>query len=229
VAEHALMLMLMCAKQAVVVDRMTRMADWAKNRWQDMSELHGKTLGIVGVGNIGRRVARMAAALGMRVVGYDKYVDAAELRNRGVEPMPDLGSVLRAADVVTCHTPHTPETHHMIDAGAIAQMKDGAIFINTSRGKVQDEDALLAALQSGKLRAAGIDVFEDEPVSSDNRLLQLDNVVVSSHIAGVTAESMRAMALQVTAEMLRVIRGERPYVLANPALWPKLGHLKESA
>jgi D-3-phosphoglycerate dehydrogenase len=226
VAEHALMLMLMCAKRAVVVDRMTRMADWAKNRWEGMNELSGKTLGIVGVGNIGRRVARMGAALGMRVIGYDRYVDDAELRNRGVEPMADLASVLRSADVVTCHTPHTPETHHMIGAAAIAQMKDGVIFINTSRGKVQDEAALLAALEGGKIRAAGLDVFEEEPVSSDNRLLQLDNVVVSSHVAGVTAESMRAMALQVTAEMLRVIRGERPYVLGNPALWPKLSHLK---
>jgi D-3-phosphoglycerate dehydrogenase / 2-oxoglutarate reductase len=227
VAEHALMLMLMCAKQAVVVDRMTRMADWAKNRWQGMSELSGKTLGIVGVGNIGRRVARMAAALGMRVVGYDKYVDAADLRNRGVEPMPDLPSVLRVADVVTCHTPHTAETHHMIDAAAVAQMKHGVIFVNTSRGQVQDEGALLAGLQSGKIRAAGLDVFEEEPVSSDNRLLQLENVVVSSHVAGVTVESMKTMALQVTAEMLRVIRGERPHTLGNPALWPKLGHLKE--
>jgi D-3-phosphoglycerate dehydrogenase / 2-oxoglutarate reductase len=226
VAEHAVMLMLMCAKRAVVVDRMTRMADWAKNRWEGMAEMQGKTLGIVGVGNIGRRVARTASALGMRVVAYDKYVDAAELRSRGVEPMPDLASVLRQADVVTCHTPHTPETHHMIDAAAIAQMKDGAIFVNTSRGKVQDEGALLQALQSGKIASAGLDVFEEEPVSSDNRLLQLDNVVVSSHVAGVTAESMQAMALQVTAEMLRVIRGERPHVLGNPALWPKLGHLR---
>jgi D-3-phosphoglycerate dehydrogenase len=226
VAEHAVMLMLMCAKRAVVVDRMTRLADWAKNRWEGMAEMQGKTLGIVGVGNIGRRVARTASALGMRVVGYDKYVDAAELRSRGVEPMPDLASVLRQADVVTCHTPHTPETHHMIDAAAIAQMKDGAIFVNTSRGKVQDEEALLQALQSGKIASAGLDVFEEEPVSSDNRLLQLDNVVVSSHVAGVTAESMQAMALQVTAEMLRVIRGERPHVLGNPALWPKLGHLR---
>jgi D-3-phosphoglycerate dehydrogenase len=227
VAEHALMLMLMCAKQAVVVDRMTRMADWGKNRWQGMAQLAGKTLGIVGVGNIGRRVARMGAALGMRVIGYDKYVDAAELRNRGVEPMPDLASVLGAADVVTCHTPHTPETHHMIDATAVAQMKDGVIFVNTSRGKVQDEGALLAALQSGKIRAAGLDVFEEEPVSSDNRLLHHDNVVVSSHVAGVTAESMKTMALLVTAEMLRVIRGERPHTLGNPALWPKLGHLRQ--
>jgi D-3-phosphoglycerate dehydrogenase len=218
--------MLMCVKRAVVVDRMTRLADWAKNRWDGMSELRGKTLGIVGVGNIGRRVARMAGALGMRVVGYDKYVDAAELRNRGVEPAPDLATLLGQADVITCHTPHTPETHHMIDAAAVAKMKDGVVFVNTSRGKVQDESALLAALESGKIRAAGLDVFEEEPVSSDNRLLQLDNVVVSSHVAGVTAESMRAMALQVTAEMLRVIRGERPHVLGNPALWPKLAPLK---
>ena len=98
-----------------------------------------------------------------------------------------MASVLRQADVVTCHTPHTKETHHMIDAAAVAQMKDGVIFVNTSRGKTQDEAALLAGLESGKIRAAGLDVFEEEPVSSDNRFLQLDNVIVSPHIAGVTA------------------------------------------
>ena len=226
VAEHAIMLMLACAKQAVVVDQRTRKADWGKGRWESLLEMDGKTLGIIGVGNIGRRVAKTAGALGMKVIGYDKYVSADELRNRGVEPMPDLASVLRAADVVTCHTPHTKETHHMIDAAAVAQMKPGVIFINTSRGKTQDESALLAGLESGKIRAAGLDVFEEEPVSSDNRLLQLDQVVVSPHIAGVTRETMRGMALQVTEEMLRVLRGEKPHVLANPDCWPKLGHLK---
>lgn len=226
VAEHAIMLMLACAKQAVVVDQRTRKADWGKGRWQGLLEMHGKTLGIIGVGNIGRRVARIGAALGMRVIGYDKYVPHEELRNRGLEPMPDMAAVLRQADVVTCHTPHTPETHHMINAQAVTQMKDGVIFINTSRGKTQDEAALLAGLESGKIRAAGIDVFEEEPASSDNRLFQLDNVIVSPHIAGVTRETMRAMALQVTAEMLRVLRGEKPHGLGNPDLWPKLGHLK---
>jgi D-3-phosphoglycerate dehydrogenase / 2-oxoglutarate reductase len=226
VAEHAIMLMLACAKQAVVIDQRTRKADWGKGRWESLLEMDGKTLGIIGVGNIGRRVAKTAAALGMRVIGYDKYVAPDELRQRGVEPMPDMASLLRAADVVTCHTPHTKETHHMIDAAAIAQMKDGVIFVNTSRGKTQEEGALLAGLESGKIRAAGLDVFEEEPVSSDNRLLQLDNVVVSPHIAGVTRETMRAMALQVTEEMLRVLRGERPRVLGNPDCWPKLGHLK---
>src|SRR5882672_19674 len=149
VAEHAIMLMLACAKQAVVVDQRTRKADW-----QGLFEMNGKTLGIIGVGNIGRRVAKIAGALGMRVIGYDKYVPPDELRNRGVEPMPDMASVLRQADVVTCHTPHTKETHHMIDAAAVAQMKDGVIFVNTSRGKTQDENALVAGLESGKIRAA---------------------------------------------------------------------------
>jgi D-3-phosphoglycerate dehydrogenase / 2-oxoglutarate reductase len=226
VAEHAILLMLACAKQAVVIDQRTRKAEWGKSRWEGLLEMNGKTLGIIGVGNIGRRVAKTAAALGMRVIGYDRYVAADELRNRGVEPMADMASVLRQADVITCHTPHTKETHHMIDAAAVAQMKDGVIFINTSRGKTQDEAALLGGLESGKIRAAGLDVFEEEPVSSDNRLLQLDNVVVSPHIAGVTRETMRGMALQVTEEMLRVLRGERPHVLGNPDCWPKLGHLK---
>jgi len=226
VAEHALMLILACVKNAVVVDRRTRMADWSGDRTRGNFEVKGKTLGIVGVGNIGRRVARMAAAFGMRVVGFDPYVTADELRTRGVEPMPDLPTLLRQADVVTCHTPHTGETTHMIDAKAIAAMKDGVIYVNTSRGKVQDEGALLAALQSGKIARAGIDVFEEEPVSSDNRLLHQENVIASSHIAGVTPESTSQIATQVTAEMLRVLRGERPHVLGNPDCWPKLGHLR---
>ena len=226
VAEHAIMLMLACAKQAVVVDRRTRLADWGKSRWQGLLEMNGRTLGIIGVGNIGRRVAKTAGAMGMRVIGYDKYVAAEELRDRGVEPMPDMSSVLRQADVVSCHTPLTKETRHMIDADAIALMKPGVIFINTSRGGVQDEEALRLALEGGKIRAAGIDVFEEEPVSSDSRLLQMDNVIVSPHIAGVTEETTRGMAMQVTAEMLRVLRGEKPHVLGNPELWPKLGHLK---
>lgn len=225
VAEHALMLILACAKQTLDIDKMTRTGEWKRPPKGNM-ELKGKTLGIVGVGNIGRRMARLGNALGMRVIGYDKYVADDEVRARGAEPRPDLSSVLREADVVTCHTPHTPETHHMIDAKAVAQMKEGMIFINTSRGKTQEEHALFEGLTRGKIRAAGIDVFEEEPVSPDNPLLNLPNVVVSSHMAGVTVETHRAMAMQVTAEMLRVLRGEKPHVLGNPDLWPRLAHLR---
>jgi D-3-phosphoglycerate dehydrogenase len=222
VAEHAFLLMLACAKNFVTNERLMRKAEWPKGGWQGSWELRGKTLGIVGVGNIGRRVARIGQAFGMRVLGYDKYVPPDEVRARGAEPVPDLHSLLRQADVVTCHTPLTAETRHMIDERAIAQMKEGVVFINTSRGPVQDERALFEALTRGKIRAAGLDVWEEEPPAADNPLLNLDRVVPTSHVAGVTDETRRAMALQVTAEMLRVIRGERPHALGNPALWPKL-------
>ena len=156
--------------------------------------MNGKTLGIIGVGNIGRRVAKFAGALGMRVLGYDKYVPADEVRSRGAEPVdastwPPCSQV----DVVTCHTPHTEETHHMIDAAAVAQMKTGVIFVNTSRGKTQDEHALFAALESGQLRAAGIDVFEEEPASSDNRFFQLEQRDrLPAHRGGDPGEHARA-------------------------------------
>ena len=223
VAEHALMLMLACVKRTLVIDRLTRRGDWRPRTEDANTELGGKTLGIIGVGNIGRRVARFCGALGMRVLGYDKYVPDDEVRRRGAEPQPSLEALLPQCDVVTCHTPLTPETRHMINARTLALMKPGAIFINTSRGGVQDERALFEALTRGHLAAAGLDVFEQEPTPLDNPLLNLDNVVVSSHVAGVTREANRQMAVQVAGEMLRVLRGERPEVLVNPEVWPRLG------
>ncbi len=223
VAEHALMMMLVCVKRALVIDRMTRAGDWSAKDQAGNTELGGKTLGIVGVGNIGRRVARFAAALGMRVLGYDKYVPADEVRRRGAEPVESLEALLPQCDVVTFHTPLTPETRHLINARTLALMKDGAILVNTSRGGVQDERALFEALARGKLAAAGLDVFEEEPTPVDNPLLNLDNVIVSSHMAGVTREANRQMGVQVAGEMLRVLRGERPDVLVNPDVWPRLG------
>jgi D-3-phosphoglycerate dehydrogenase len=223
VAEHALMLMLVAAKRALVVDRWTRAGEWRGRRDYQNIELAGKTLGIVGVGNIGRRVARFAGALGMRVLGYDKYVAPDEVRRRGAEPVESLEALLSQVDVLTCHTPLTEETRHMIDARRLALLRPGAIFINTSRGGVQEERALFEALATGRLAAAGIDVFEQEPCHVDNPLLRLDNVVCSSHVAGVTREATRQAALQVTAEMLRVLRGERPDVLVNPDVWARLG------
>ncbi|OLC17444.1 MAG: hypothetical protein AUH29_01855 [Candidatus Rokubacteria bacterium 13_1_40CM_69_27] len=224
VAEHALMLMLACVKRTLPVDRLTRAGDWsAKQRAVGNTELSGKTLGIVGVGNIGRRVAKFAGAVGMRVLAYDKYVPADEVRRRGAEPVGSLDELLRQVDVLTCHTPLTEETRQMINARTLALMKEGAIYINTSRGGVQDERALFEALTRGKLGAAGIDVFEEEPTPVDNPLLNLENVVVSSHVAGVTKEANRQMGVQVAGEMLRVLRGEKPQVLVNPEVWPRLG------
>ena len=226
VAEHAIMLMLAAIKHLIPMDRGTRKGEWRGQRVRGIGELRGLTLGIIGVGNIGRRVAHLARGFGMRVLGYDPYVAADELRRREVEPMSGLAALLSQADIVTCHTPLTPETHHMINEKTVAQMKDGAIFINTSRGKVQDERALFEALTRGKLSAAGLDVWEEEPVPADNPLLNLDNVVATAHMAGVSEQASRNIATQVAAEILRVLRGEKPTVLGNPDLWPRLSHLR---
>jgi D-3-phosphoglycerate dehydrogenase len=225
VAEHALMLMLACVKRARRIDRMTRAGDWsAKFEFEaGNTELAGKTLGIVGVGNVGRRVARFAGALGMRVLGYDKYVADDEILRRGAVPVKSLDELLPQVDVLTCHTPLTPETKHMINEKTLARLRPGAIYINTSRGGVQDERALFEALARGGLAAAGIDVFEEEPTSADNPILNLDNVMCSSHVAGVTREATRKASMQVAGEMARVLRGERPEVLVNPEVWPRLG------
>jgi D-3-phosphoglycerate dehydrogenase len=223
VAEHALMLMLMAAKRAVQIDRWTRDGDWRARRDALNEELGGKTLGIVGVGNIGRRVARFAGALGMRVLAYDKYLPDDEVRRRGAEPVASLDALLPQVDVLTCHTPLTDETRAMIDERTLGLMKRGAILVNTSRGPVHDERAVFEALAKGQLGAAGLDVFAEEPTPVDNPLFGLPNLVCSQHVAGVTVQANRAIGMQVASEMLRVLRGERPEVLVNPDVWSRLG------
>jgi len=225
VAEHAIMLMLVAAKKTIAIDRMTRKGGWVEGRARGIFELRGKTLGIIGVGNIGRRVAHIARAFGMRVLGADPYVAPDELRARETEPV-SLDQLLAQADVISVHTPLTKETQHIIGAQAIAKMKPGVVFVNTCRGKTQDERALFEGLTRGTIKAAGLDVWEEEPTPVDNPLLNLENVVCTSHIAGVSDEANRNIAVQVASEMLRVLRGEKPQVLGNPELWPRLTHLK---
>jgi D-3-phosphoglycerate dehydrogenase len=222
VAEHALMMMLSLVKRSREIDGMTRAGDWSARTDVHNTELGGKTLGIVGVGNIGRRVAKFADALGMRVLGYDPYVAPDELRRRGADPVATLEAMLPQCDVVTVHAPLTDETRGMFDGRAIALMKPGAIFVNTARGPIQVEADLFEALTRRRLAAAGLDVWEQEPTPLDNPLLNLPNVICSTHIAGVTLEAKRQMAVQVGGEMLRVLRGERPDVLVNEAVWSRL-------
>ena len=225
-AEHTILLMLTVTKRLIALDAQTRKGEWASNRFQGIRDLHGQTLGVIGVGNIGRRVAHIASAFGMEVLGYDPYVRPEEVRRRGVEPVSKLPILLKKSDYVSCHTPLTPETYQMINSKTIALMKDGAILINASRGPVVDEQALYSALTSKKLHAAGLDVWEEEPTPSTNPLLSLENVVCTPHVAGVSERANKNIATCVCSEIARVLRGERPLVVANPEVWPKLAHLK---
>lgn len=180
-------------------------------------ELPGKTLGIVGFGRIGRAVAVRAKAFGMRILAYDPYVKEDEIRNCGVEPM-DLDTLLKESDFISLHVRLTKETEHMIGENELRKMKKTSYLINTSRGKVVDEKALYKALKEQWIAGAGLDVVEEEPISPTNPLLELDNVTITPHIAGLTQEVPLKSALIIADEIMRYFRGERLSRLVNKEL-----------
>lgn len=197
VAEHTLALMLACAKSIVPLH--ARMLDgyWDKPTHKSF-ELSGRTLGLVGLGAIGGRVAGYGQALGMRVIAHDPYAKSAPA---GVTLAP-LADVLREADVLSLHCPLTADNRQMINAQSLATMRDGAILINTARGGLVDEDALIAALRSGKLRAAGLDSFAVEPMERPERFTGLPNLILSPHIGGVSAEAYIRMGVEAARNVL---------------------------
>jgi len=208
VAESALFLMMALAKLGAHFDAMTK-----ENRWWDrMKQLPGdlfqKTLLVVGFGRIGTRTSRFCLALGMNVLVYDPYVRGAVIEGAGYTPVNDLDAALGRADFVTIHCPKNDETRGMFNAARLARMKSTAYLVNTARGGIIDEKALHAALTSGKLAGAGLDVFETEPVPADNPLLKLPNVITAPHMAGVTKESVERMGVTTITNMLDVLDGK---------------------
>jgi D-3-phosphoglycerate dehydrogenase len=214
VAEHVFAMMLAFSRRIVQCDRATRKGDWDYRNRDFGFEVLGKTLGIVGMGQIGSRVA----AIGMRAfsqqVLYTDAVARPEVEREFGARRVSLEELLAGADIVTVHVPATPETRGLLGRKQIARMRPGALFINCSRGAVVDEEALVAALESGHLGGACLDVFAVEPVPGDSRLLRLPNVLLSPHKAGQTEESMRRMAL-VAEDVVRVLQGETPRFPVN--------------
>ena len=200
VAEHAWALILACAKNVPALDKRMHEGHWDKATHKSL-ELKGRTLGLVGLGAIGVRVAAVGQALGMRVLAHDPYAKALPA---GVENVA-LADLFAAADVVSLHCPLTPDNSNMIDAAALALMPDGAILVNTARGGLIDEAALLQALQNGKLRAAGLDSFCIEPFSGDHPLAHQPNVILSPHIGGVTSDAYVGMGTAAAANVLAVL------------------------
>ena len=210
VAEHATMLMLAVSRQLVRQHANVAGGRWRGNSLPLLSELSGKTLGIVGLGNIGRKTARLAAAFGMNIVYYDvarltgDAEDALGVRFRL------LRELLAESDIVTLHVPLDATTRHMIGAAELALMKPSAIVVNTSRGPAIDEAALCDALAGGRIAGAGLDVFDREPPPDDNPLFALDNVTLTGHLAGPTQESNRSRVRNAFDNVQRVARGEPP-------------------
>jgi D-3-phosphoglycerate dehydrogenase len=219
VAEHALGFMLALAKKISLADRVMR-----RERVQDRSalrssELLGKTLGIVGVGQIGSRLIELCAPFSMTVLAYDPYLSAEDAHARGAEKV-ELDDLLARADFVQLNCPLTPETEGLIGREQFARMKPTAFFITTARGPVHDEAALFDALVSGVIAGAGIDVFHDEPPDPSHPLLSLDTVVASPHTAGITEEATRDIAVATAEQWLDIFAGKVPPRLLNPEVWP---------
>jgi D-3-phosphoglycerate dehydrogenase len=229
-AEFAVTLMLTVLRHVKQSEKMLRGVERRDffSEYQGL-ESYGLTLGLVGVGRIGSRVARVARALDMRVIAYDPYISKERAQQLDIELVPTLEDALREADVVSLHVPYSAETHHLINSKTLAQMKKGAYLINTARGGLVDEKALLEALQSGHLHGAGLDVFDPEPPSPEHPLLQLDNVIATPHIAGASMQSKDRLWEQAIAQALQVLRGEMPPNILNPQVWSRILERRASA
>lgn len=215
VAEHALGLLLALARNTSRADAVLRAAHPYQREQFLGSEVAGKTLGVVGLGRIGTRVARKAAGLEMRVLACDPYVDRNAYRGpaRFVDSLEQL---LTAADFVTLHVPLTGATRRMIDAAALARLKPGGRLVNTSRGEVIDETALAAALDAGALAGAALDVFAEEPLAADHALTRTPNTLLTPHVSGLTAEAMAAVSVQVAQGVIAALHGRVPEELLAP-------------
>jgi D-3-phosphoglycerate dehydrogenase len=207
VAEQAFNLMIALAKKNAALDRLVRDGRWADRNAGLPMELSGKTVLIIGFGRIGTRSAKRCLGFDMTVLVYDPYVDAGKVIGAGCEPVSDLDAALPRADFVSIHCPKNPETVGLFNASRLERMKQGAFIVNTARGGIIDEPALYAALTSGHLAGAGLDVFEAEPTPVNNDLLTLDTVIAAPHMAGVTVEAVAALAVATARNILSVLDG----------------------
>src|ERR671923_1361052 len=224
VAEHTIGLMVGLAKAIPLTHQLLRTNGWQTRipySWEQIGfELDGRAIGIVGVGNVGSRLAqRVRAAFNMTVLGYDPYVSREKMQECGAIKVDRLDDMLPQVDFLSIHAPHTKETFHIVGAPQLAKMKPTAYLMNCARGPLVDEQALVEALRNKVIAGAALDVFEPEPSRDDNPLYQMPNVIVTPHLAGVTREARKRMVIGAVEQTLQVLRGERPPRMVNPETW----------
>ncbi|SDE89311.1 hydroxyacid dehydrogenase [Sporomusa acidovorans] len=216
VAEHAFAFMFAAAKDMIHTDKELRKGNFSIRSSYKAFEIYGKTLGLVGYGNIGSVLAQMAASVGMKVVVYDPYIKPEAISGVGYQYESDLERLLQLADVVSLHVPLTAKTKNLIGADELKLMKKNAILINCARGGIVDETALAKALENNELHAAATDVFGTEPVTAGEPLLTYENIIVSPHMAGQTKEAASAVATMAAEGVIAVINGQRWQHVCNP-------------
>ena len=228
VAEYCVSGMLLLIRRMHRLDRDLRATDWNTSRKvaDEATELCGRTVGIVGVGNVGRRVAEIChAGFRMRVLGNQRRLDALPDFVAGV----DIDTLFRESDFIVLNCPLTPATNNLVNAARIEIMKRTAFIINAARGQVIDEDALVAALRVRRIAGAVLDVYCEQPLRRDHPFLTLENVILTPHAAGLTQESMQRMSEGAAHEVVRLLAGERPVNLVNPEIWDNYAARRRAA
>ncbi|HKG27167.1 MAG TPA: C-terminal binding protein [Thermomicrobiales bacterium] len=224
VADHAMALILALNRRIVAFDQDMRRGAWREHRSRmdlilrgPIPPLREQTLGLVGIGRIGIAVAERARPFGLSIIAADPYLAPAEVRKRGAEPV-SLDELLDRADIVSLHCPLTPETRGLIGEREFSIMKPTAFLVNTARGPIVNMEAVTEALQSGRIAGAALDVVDPEPLPADSPLNELDNVILTPHAAYYSERSVEVVRTEALKETLRVLRGRRPRIVANPAV-----------
>jgi D-3-phosphoglycerate dehydrogenase len=220
VAEHVLGMVFALTRRIHLYDRAVRDQDWSLAAGQPIHRIAGRTLGVVGFGKIGQTVAARAIGVGMRVLAYDPRAPDSAFAQAGIERA-DLLELAARSDFVTLHVPATQETDHLIDATVLAAMRPTSYLINTARGSVVDQDALVEALQGGRLAGAGLDVFVPERLPADHPLMASDRVLRTPHVAFYSEESLADLAAAAARNVADVLRGGRPRDTVNPQVYER--------
>jgi D-3-phosphoglycerate dehydrogenase len=221
VSDHALALLLALARRLLPADRAVRAGVWSVSALTPIHRLRGRVLGLVGFGKIARALARKAQALGLEVLAYDPYLPPEAIEAQGARPV-GFQELLERSDFISIHAPLTPETRHLFNEEAFGKIKPGAFLINTARGPIVDERALLRALESGRLAGAALDVLEQEPPPADAPLLRREDVLITPHIAFYSEESLVELQTKAAEEVVRVLQGQVPRNPVNPEVLSSL-------
>lgn len=214
VSNHAVTMIMALSKKLIQIDRSLKNGVWGYQPIEPLYRMAGKTLGLVGIGRIPSSVAKKMKGFDLRILAYDPFVSQEEGRKRGVE-MTDFETLVKESDYISIHCPLTEDTTHLFNEAVFKKMKNTAVLVNTARGAIIDEEALIQALQVGEIAGAGLDVFEKEPIEKDNPLLHMNQVICTPHCAWYTLEAIDAVQSKAALEAVNVLQGNAPWNAVN--------------
>lgn len=219
VSNHAISLLFSAERRILMFDRNVRKGDWGMGNIPPVHRFNEKTIGLLGFGRLAQAVADKLKGFGVRIVSYDPLVKEEVMKSRGVEKASTLDDLLNVSDAVSVHVPLTKDTKGIIGTEELKKMKGGSVLVNTSRGGIVDQKALLESIRAGHLSGAGLDVFEDEPMEIDDPILKEERIVLTPHVSYYSEEALRQVQVDTAQAVVDILEGRKPRNLANPAIW----------